>query len=67
MTQITMTFLQSAIYEEQGAAACDVLERLTERAQTLANRLDRSVEIVTIDGLVAETCHPESAVAPSRC
>ncbi|RDS85894.1 hypothetical protein [Dyella psychrodurans] len=67
MPQIIMTFSQTAIYDEQGADARDMLDRLTERAQTLANRLDRSVEIVTNDGLVAETCHPESAVAPSRC
>ena len=59
MQTITMTTEQTAIYDEDGREARELMTRLNAQAQALANETRKTVEIYTEDGIVANAVQPE--------
>ena len=56
---ITMTAEQTAIYDEDGSEARELMDELNEQAKALANETGKTVEIYTADGIVANTRDPD--------
>lgn len=57
---ITMTAEQTAIYDADGGEAIELMTAMNRQAQALADETGDVVEVVTADGIVANTREPQA-------